>query len=118
MTESWVVVASPSLFDDVRFDGHGLVPCITQDEETREVLMFAWMDKEALQRTLLEGRVTYFSRSRSEYWRKGDTSGHIQVATRISLDCDGDVLLAEVQQVGPACHTGNRSCFDGGARHD
>lgn len=74
--------------------------------------MVAWMDDEALRRTLTTGRATYWSRSRQEYWRKGDTSGHIQKVRAVSLDCDGDALLVQVDQVGPACHTGSRSCFD------
>ncbi len=118
MSESWVVDAPSGLLQAVKFNDEGLVPCIAQDVETREVLMLAWMDHEALVRTLAEGRVTYFSRSRSEYWRKGDSSGNTQVATRIRLDCDGDALLAEVQQVGPACHTGSPSCFDAESHDD
>lgn len=76
--------------------------------------MVGWMDDEALGRTLAEGRVTFWSRSRQEYWRKGDTSGHFQFLQDISLDCDGDALLLQVEQVGAACHTGERSCFDSG----
>jgi phosphoribosyl-AMP cyclohydrolase len=82
-----------------------------QQHDTREVLMLGWMDDEALARTLSSGRVTFFSRSRQEYWRKGDTSGHVQRVKRVSLDCDGDALLVEVEQVGAACHTGERTCF-------
>ena len=74
--------------------------------------MVGWMDAEALRRTLTEGRVTFWSRSRQEYWRKGDTSGHIQLVRGAALDCDGDTLLVQVDQVGVACHTGARSCFD------
>src|SRR5690606_36327795 len=92
-------------------DAHGLVAAIIQDHETREVLMLGWMDDEALRRTLEEGRVTYWSRSRGEYWRKGDTSGHTQHVRSISLDCDGDALLLTVDQVGAACHNGTRTCF-------
>jgi phosphoribosyl-AMP cyclohydrolase len=76
--------------------------------------MVGWMDDEALHRTLTTGRATYWSRSRQEYWRKGDTSGHIQLVRGVELDCDGDALLLRVEQVGPACHTGARSCFDAG----
>ncbi len=77
--------------------------------------MVGWMDDEALRRTLTTGRATYWSRSRQQYWRKGDTSGHIQLVRAAALDCDGDALLLSVDQVGPACHTGSRSCFDAGA---
>lgn len=76
--------------------------------------MVGWMDDEALHRTLSTGRVTFWSRSRQEYWRKGDTSGHLQLVRGVELDCDGDALLVRVEQVGPACHTGARSCFDAG----
>ena len=112
MNTSWVVEADPNILERAQFTAEGLIPCIAQDVATREVLMMAWMDSEALARTLVEGRVTYFSRSRREYWRKGDTSGNIQVARRIRVDCDGDVLLADVVQSGPACHTGADTCFD------
>jgi phosphoribosyl-AMP cyclohydrolase len=117
MTEEWVVDAAPSLVSDAHFNADGLIPCIAQDVSTKDVLMMAWMDREALLRTLREGRMTYYSRSRSEYWRKGDTSGHIQVARHLRLDCDGDVLLAEVEQTGPACHTGAATCFDADHSH-
>ncbi len=85
---------------------------VAQQWDTGEVLMVGWMDDEALRRTLTTGRVTYWSRSRSDYWRKGDTSGHIQVVREVRLDCDGDALLVKVDQRGGACHTGDRSCFD------
>ena len=75
--------------------------------------MLAWMDAEAIRRTIEEGRVTYFSRSRGEYWRKGDTSGNVQWAKKLIVDCDGDTLLLEVEQTGPACHTGAATCFEG-----
>ncbi|WP_203579417.1 phosphoribosyl-AMP cyclohydrolase [Microbacterium hibisci] len=97
----------------VTFNGDGLVAAIIQQWDTREVLMLGWMDAEALRRTLTEGRVTFWSRSRQEYWRKGDMSGHIQLVRSASLDCDGDTILVEVEQVGAACHTGTRTCFDG-----
>lgn len=96
----------------VAFDADGLVPAIVQQWDTSEVLMLAWMDAEALRRTLTGGRAVYWSRSRQEYWRKGDTSGHIQVVHEARLDCDGDAVLLRVDQVGPACHTGTRTCFD------
>ena len=92
-------------------DAGGLVAAVVQQYDTREVLMVGWMDDEALHRTLTEGRVTFWSRSRREYWRKGDTSGHCQYVKAVHLDCDGDALLVEVDQVGAACHTGERSCF-------
>jgi phosphoribosyl-AMP cyclohydrolase len=95
-----------------RFNANGLIPAIIQQEGTLEVLMLGYMDEEALRRTLTEGRVTFWSRSRREYWRKGDTSGHAQFVRAAALDCDGDALLVTVNQVGPACHTGTRTCFD------
>lgn len=97
----------------VVFNEEGLAPAIIQQHDTGEVLMLAWMDAEALRRTLTEGRVTFWSRSRREYWRKGDTSGSIQLVRGARLDCDGDALLIQVEQVGAACHTGTRTCFDG-----
>ncbi|WP_156761835.1 phosphoribosyl-AMP cyclohydrolase [Microbacterium karelineae] len=100
----------------VRFGGDGLVPAVVQDHASGDVLMLAWMDAEALRRTLTEGRVTYWSRSRQEYWRKGDTSGHIQTVRGARIDCDGDVVLLDVEQTGAACHTGTRTCFDGDER--
>lgn len=96
----------------VAFNEQGLVPAVIQQWDTLEVLMLGWMDAEALRRTLTEGRVTFWSRSRGEYWRKGDTSGHIQLVRGARLDCDGDTVLVTVQQVGAACHTGDRTCFD------
>lgn len=92
-------------------DAHGLVAAVVQDHDTRDVLMVGWMDDEALRRTLTSGRVTFWSRSRQEYWRKGDTSGHVQHVRAVSIDCDGDALLVDVDQVGAACHTGSWSCF-------
>lgn len=92
----------------------GLVPAIAQQHDTGEVLMMGWMDDEALRRTLTSGRATYWSRSRQEYWVKGDTSGHTQHVVEVRLDCDGDTLLVKVDQVGAACHTGARTCFDDG----
>ncbi|PRA83439.1 phosphoribosyl-AMP cyclohydrolase [Microbacterium sp. MYb66] len=96
----------------VAFNADGLAPVIVQQWDTHEVLMLAWVDAEALRRTLTSGRATYWSRSRQEYWRKGDTSGHIQVVHEARLDCDGDAILLLVDQSGPACHTGTRTCFD------
>jgi phosphoribosyl-AMP cyclohydrolase len=96
----------------VTFTPEGLVAAIIQQHDTGEVLMLGWMDAEALRRTLTSGRVTFWSRSRQEYWRKGDTSGHIQLVKSARLDCDGDAILVRVDQVGVACHTGTRTCFD------
>jgi len=101
----------------VRFNESGLVPAIIQQHDSGEVLMLGWMDAEALRRTLSEGRVTFWSRSREEYWRKGDTSGHIQLVKGARLDCDGDTLLFQVEQIGAACHTGDRTCFDADDLH-
>lgn len=92
----------------------GLLPAIVQQHDTGEVLMLAWMDEEALHRSLTTGRATYWSRSRQEYWVKGETSGNKQHVKEIRLDCDGDTLLLKVDQEGPACHTGTRTCFDDG----
>lgn len=101
-----------AVLDRVRFDTTGLLSAVIQQHDSREVLMVGWMDAEALRRTLTEGRVTFWSRSRQEYWRKGDTSGHVQYVRGAALDCDGDTLLVQVEQIGVACHTGARSCFD------
>jgi phosphoribosyl-AMP cyclohydrolase len=101
----------PEIASRLKRDDHGLVAAIVQQHDTGEVLMLGWMDDEALRRTLTTGRVTYWSRSRGEYWRKGDTSGHQQYVKSVSIDCDGDALLVRVDQVGAACHTGQRTCF-------
>ena len=95
----------------LKYDVHGLIPCITQDAETLQVLMFAWMNAEAIAKTLETGQVTYWSRSRGAFWIKGETSGHGQVLQDLRLDCDRDCLLALVTQTGAACHTNRRSCF-------
>ena len=95
----------------VRFDGQGLVPAIAQQHGTGEVLMMAWMDRDAIAETMRTGRVCYWSRSRQAAWRKGDTSGHIQELVELRVDCDGDTLLVEVEQTGVACHTGRHNCF-------
>jgi phosphoribosyl-AMP cyclohydrolase len=97
--------------DELRFGEHGLIPVIAQDVENGQVLMMAWANREALERTLDEGLMVYWSRSRGELWRKGDTSGHVQHWEEIRVDCDGDVVLARIHQEGAACHTGERSCF-------
>jgi phosphoribosyl-AMP cyclohydrolase len=95
----------------IRFDTNGLVPVVAQQYNTREVLMLAWMNREAFKQTLMTGRVHYFSRSRGELWKKGETSGQEQHLVKLLLDCDGDAILALVDQVGVACHTGRRTCF-------
>ena len=104
----------PAIAARLKRDPAGLVAAVVQQHDSREVLMVGWMDDEALHRTLTSGRVTFWSRSRQEYWRKGDTSGHVQWVKAVSLDCDGDALLVEVDQVGAACHTGARTCFEAG----
>jgi phosphoribosyl-AMP cyclohydrolase/phosphoribosyl-ATP pyrophosphohydrolase/phosphoribosyl-AMP cyclohydrolase len=104
--------AAPEQLAEVKFDDNGLVPAIAQDVDTREVLMMAWMNAESLARTFDEGRMVYWSRSRRELWRKGDTSGDRQFVREAYYDCDGDTLLFLVEQEGRgACHTGERSCF-------
>lgn len=97
--------------DNLRFNEAGLVPVVAQEAATGEVLMLAWMNAEALRRTLETGRVTYWSRSRQDFWTKGETSGHVQKLVEIRVDCDRDALLVLVEQAGPACHTNRRSCF-------
>jgi phosphoribosyl-AMP cyclohydrolase len=97
---------------ELRFDDHGLVPAIVQEATSREVLMMAWMDAEALRRTIATGRATYWSRSRQQHWVKGETSGHRQDVRELRVDCDGDTVLLIVDQTGPACHTGSTTCFD------
>jgi phosphoribosyl-AMP cyclohydrolase len=97
--------------DELRFDERGLIPAVVQDAVNGDVLMMAWMNRESLERTIDERRTVFWSRSRRELWRKGDTSGHVQHVEDVRADCDGDVLLVRVHQVGAACHTGERSCF-------
>ena len=97
---------------ELKLDDSGLLPAVAQDADSGEVLMVAWMDREALARTIETRRATYWSRSRQEYWVKGETSGHTQQVVEVRLDCDGDTLLVKVDQHGPACHTGDRTCFD------
>jgi len=101
----------PTLAARLKRDAAGLVPAVVQEAATGEVLMLAWMNDEALHRTLTTGRATYWSRSRGTIWVKGETSGHYQVVRSVALDCDGDTLLVRVDQVGPACHTGAHNCF-------
>ena len=99
------------MFDDIKFDERGLVPCVTQDVFSGEVLMLAYMNRETLQMTLESGYATYFSRSRQEVWVKGKHSGNMQKVVKIKYDCDGDTILLLVEQKGVACHTGEKTCF-------
>ncbi|MDJ0335167.1 phosphoribosyl-AMP cyclohydrolase [Salinibacterium sp. G-O1] len=101
-----------AVVDRATFDRDGLLPAVIQQWDSKEVLMLGYMNAEALRRTLTEGRVTFWSRSRSEFWRKGDTSGNAQYVRGAALDCDGDTILVTVDQHGPACHTGAHACFD------
>lgn len=105
---------APEIAARLKRDDQGLICAVVQSHETRQVLMVGWMDDEALRLTLSTGRATYWSRSRQALWRKGDTSGHVQHVRSVSIDCDGDALLLQVDQVGPACHTGAPTCFDAG----
>jgi len=107
MTES----SENALLDAVAFNADGLVPAVAQDHATGDVLMMAWMNRERLAETLATGRVCYWSRSRRAFWRKGETSGHVQRLIEARLDCDGDTLLLLIDQTGAACHTNRRSCF-------
>ncbi|MEI4232898.1 phosphoribosyl-AMP cyclohydrolase [Roseovarius sp. D22-M7] len=95
----------------LQFDAQGLIPAIAQAHDTGEVLMMAWMNAEAVSRTLETGRVTYWSRSRQAFWIKGESSGHVQELVEMRIDCDSDCLLLLIRQTGPACHTNRRSCF-------
>lgn len=104
----------PALAARLKRTADGLVCAVVQDHATKDVLMVAWMNDDALHRTLTTGRAWYYSRSRRELWRKGDTSGHVQHVRSVAIDCDGDALLVTVEQVGPACHTGTRTCFEAG----
>ncbi|GAA0180798.1 phosphoribosyl-AMP cyclohydrolase [Clostridium sediminicola] len=100
------------LFNEIDFDKcNGLVPTIVQDYSDKEILMMAYMNEESLKRTIESGKTWFWSRSRNQFWNKGETSGNFQLVKSISVDCDGDTLVIEVEQKGPACHTGNRSCF-------
>lgn len=98
---------------DLVFDERGLLPVVVQEATTKDVLMLAWANAEAVDRTLTTGRATYWSRSRGQLWVKGETSGHAQRVVSVATDCDGDTLLYSVEQTGPACHTGTRTCFTG-----
>jgi phosphoribosyl-AMP cyclohydrolase len=105
------VLTRETFVDAVAFNDEGLVPVIAQSAATGAVLMMAWMNRDTLERTLSTGEVTYWSRSRGQIWRKGETSGHTQHLVEAWIDCDGDALLMKVDQIGPACHTGAPSCF-------
>jgi phosphoribosyl-AMP cyclohydrolase len=100
-----------SMLGDLEFDSNGLIPVIAQQHDSGEVLMLAWMNREAIEATLASGQVCYWSRSRARLWRKGETSGQVQRLVEMHIDCDGDALLLKVDQTGVACHTGRRSCF-------
>ena len=99
------------VLDRLPYNADGLIPAISQQHDTGEVLMMAWMNRAALEETLETGRVCYWSRSRQKFWRKGESSGQVQALKEMSFDCDGDTILIKVDQTGPACHTGRRSCF-------
>jgi len=120
MTETKPGVAAPGAIAAVlaalSFDRDGLVAAVAQQHDTGEVLMLAWMNREAVTETLTTGQVCYWSRSRQALWRKGETSGHWQRLVELRVDCDGDAVLLQVDQTGPACHTGERSCFYRAAR--
>jgi phosphoribosyl-AMP cyclohydrolase len=111
MTPPATAPAETTFLDAITFDSAGLVPVIAQQHDSGEVLMMAWMNRDAVAETLSTGRVCYWSRSRQALWRKGETSGQVQRLVELRLDCDGDTMLALVDQTGVACHTGRRSCF-------
>lgn len=104
-------MATARWVDEIKFDEHGLVPAVVQDAKTKEVLMVAYMNREAVEKTLRTKKAHFYSRSRKKLWLKGESSGHIQKVKRMALDCDGDCLMVAVEQVGGACHTGYRTCF-------
>ena len=112
MPESPQTALPNRVLDQLAFDANGLVPAIAQDAVTLEILMFAWMDRAAVLRTLETGKACYYSRSRKSAWMKGESSGHLQILREMRIDCDGDVVLLKVEQLGGiACHTGRRNCF-------
>jgi phosphoribosyl-ATP pyrophosphohydrolase/phosphoribosyl-AMP cyclohydrolase len=111
-------VTAANWLEEVRFGTDGLVPVVAQERLSGDVLMLAWANREALEQTLLSGKAHYYSRSRQLLWRKGETSGHEQRVVEIRLDCDGDAVLYRVEQTGPACHTGTRTCFSKAVRRD
>lgn len=110
--------ATAAVLAALTFGPDGLVAAVAQQHDTGEVLMLAWMNRDAVAATLATGRVCYWSRSRQSLWRKGETSGHVQKLVELRVDCDGDALLLQVEQTGPACHTGEHSCFFRAARGD
>jgi phosphoribosyl-AMP cyclohydrolase len=119
--DAGLILAEPAIenvLEAVTFDAAGLVAAIAQSRDTGEVLMLAWMNRDAVRETLATGRVTYWSRSRRALWRKGETSGHAQTLRSFRIDCDGDALLLGVDQMGPACHTNHPNCFFMEARAD
>lgn len=111
MKKSKPLTAHLSLMEQIKFDDKGLVPAIAQDASSKEILMMAYMNHDSLAKTIETGYATYWSRSRQELWKKGATSGNVQKVQRILFDCDGDTLLLIINQTGPACHTGERTCF-------
>ena len=114
MPEGIIIEATDEQLAGLKYNSDGLITAIAQDVENGDILMLAWMNEESLKMTFAEGRMVYWSRSRQELWRKGDTSGNTQTVLRAAIDCDGDTLLLTVHQTGPACHTGTRTCFDDG----
>ena len=104
-------LALPEVMEQLAFNEQGLIPVITQDAKTKTMLMFGWMNREALQKTIATKQMTYWSRSRQKLWVKGETSGHVQRVISMSFDCDGDAILCQVEQQGAPCHTGRQSCF-------
>lgn len=104
-------MAEMSFLDKLKFNADGLIPAIIQEQSTGRVLMMAWMNNEAVQKTMELGKTVFWSRSRQKYWVKGETSGHVQVVKDVAFDCDGDTLLIQVEQTGAACHEGYKSCF-------
>jgi len=100
-----------SFYDQLKYDANGLIPAIIQEQKTGRVLMVAWMNRASLEKTLATGKTHFWSRSRQKYWMKGESSGHTQTVKAVSFDCDGDVLLIQVEQIGAACHKGYQSCF-------
>lgn len=100
-----------SVLDKLKFNADGLIPAIIQEQSTGRVLMMAWMNREAIGKTMEQGKTVFWSRSRQKYWVKGETSGHVQVVKDIAFDCDGDTILIQVEQTGAACHEGYKSCF-------
>ena len=104
-------LALAEALDALPYNADGLVPAIAQQHDSGEVLMLAWMNRAAIEESLRTGRVCYWSRSRQSYWRKGESSGQVQYLKEMRFDCDGDTILLQVDQIGPACHTGRRNCF-------